>query len=76
MQFTADKGENPDSVRILRTRVSIEETIEFLAMAMQVQDEPYFSLLADFLDKCLDAAHLWTIEIFLCSIPLSVQIFA
>jgi hypothetical protein len=76
MQFATDIRENSDCIRVLGTRVTVEETIEFLAMPMQVQDESDLSLFGYFLDKGLDAAHLWAIKILLCGIPLPVQILA
>ena len=54
MQFTTSIGKDTHNVWILRTRITIEETIQLLAVSVKVNYEPYLSLFANLLNKCLD----------------------
>lgn len=74
MQLAAGIGIYPDYVWILRTRIAVEETIQFFTMAMKVDNEPNLSLFADLLYEGLDGYNLRTILIFFRGIPISIQI--
>ena len=76
MKLTTNIWKDANYIRILRTRITIEETVHFLAVTMQIQNESYFTLFANILDKCLDRPDFWTIYIFLTCVPFSIQVLA
>lgn len=76
MQFAASKGKDTYDVWILGAGIAVKETIQFFAVSVKVDDESYLSLFAYLLDKCLYWCHLRTILVFLCDVPVSIEILA
>jgi len=76
MKLTTNKRKYSNHIRILRARIAIEEAVQFLTVAVQIQNEPYFTLFANLLYECLDSSDLWAIYIFLSCVPFSIKILA
>lgn len=76
MQLAASEGENSHSVGVLGIGVAVEETVEFFAVAMEVQNEADFSLSADLLDECFDGCDFRAVGIFFGGVPFSVEVLA
>lgn len=76
MQFAASKRKDAYNIWILGAGIAVKETIQLFAVSVKVNDEPYLSLFAYLLNKCLDWCHLRTILIFLCDVPVSIEILA
>lgn len=55
---------DPHYVWILRTRITIEETIQLFTMTVKINHEPYLSLFADLLDEGLNRYNLRAILVF------------
>ena len=54
MQFAASKRKDTNNVGVLGAGIAVKETIQLFAMSVKVNDEPYLSLFAYLLNKCLD----------------------
>lgn len=76
MKLTTNKRKDPNYIRILRARIAIKETVQFLTVAVQIQNEPYLTLFANLLYECLDSSDFWAVYIFLSCVPFSIKIFA
>lgn len=74
VQLAASKGENSHSIRVFRIWVAVEETVEFFAVAMEVQDESNISLPADLLDEGFDGCDFRAVCVLLSSVPFSVEV--
>lgn len=76
MQLAASEGENSHSVGVLGIGVAVEETVEFFAVAMEVQNEADLSLFADLLDESFDGCDFRAVGVFLSGVPFSVEVLA
>lgn len=76
VELAADEGKNTHDVGILGTWVAVEETVQFFAMSVEIQDESHLSLFAYLLDKALDCRHFRATWIFFANIPFSVEVLS
>jgi hypothetical protein len=54
MKFAASIWKDTNNVRVLWTRIAVEEAIKLLAMSVKVDNKPDISLFSNLLNKCLD----------------------